>query len=105
MTSATRGRPPVYSGPLIAVSFDGVGAAWCAGRFFGDPTIVMNAEVSAEARETVIVYGAELTAGRDTPTAALAALASWDPGRVYLTTIPDDVWALISEPGCGHTDV
>lgn len=85
------GRPPSRSGPLVAVSIDGKGVAWCDGIFQGDPALVAYAERPAEISQVVRIHDTTLTADPDTPLGALAALAAYSPGRALITEAPDIV--------------
>lgn len=89
------GRPPSRSGPLVAVSIDGKGVAWCDGVFQGDRALVAYAERAAEIRQTVRLHDTVVTADPDTPLGALAALAAYSPGRARITEAPDVVLAVI----------
>lgn len=89
------GRPPSRSGPLVAASIDGKGAAWCDGIFQGDTDLVAYAKRAAEISQEVTLHDRTLTADPHTPLGALAALAAYNPGRARVTEAPDVVLASI----------
>lgn len=83
------------TGPTIAVGVADLRGAWNGGVFAGDPVLVQWARDMADANVTVEVFDTVLTAGDDTPLGALAALASYAPGRTIITQAPDDVLAAL----------
>lgn len=85
------GRKPTKSGPLIAVSVDGRGAAWCDGQFSGDPEVVSMAKIALSTKLPVEVFGQELLAEPDTPVGIAAALFAYSPGRTVIVEAPDEV--------------
>jgi len=96
------GRPPTRSGDLVAVSIDGRGAAWCDGKFYGDPEIVDTAWIAATCGSPVqIGSGAVLNAGSGSALEAIAALVSYNPGRIIVTQAPPSVERQLNQPGRG----
>lgn len=85
------GRKPTKSGPLISVSYDGRGAAWCDGHFRGDKELVEFAKRAASIKMEIPVSGQFILANDETPLGAAAALVALDPGRALLVEAPDDV--------------
>lgn len=85
------GRKPTKSGPLVSVSYDGRGAAWCDGIFRGDSELVEFARRAAFIRMEIPVFGQFILADDETPLGAAAALVGLDPGRTLLVEAPTDV--------------
>lgn len=79
------------TGPVVSISVDGRGAAWCNGIFTGDPEISDMARRAARMRLTYHYKRCRVTADGETPLGALAAMASWNPGRTDVVQAPDDV--------------
>jgi hypothetical protein len=85
-------RPLKYdTGPVVSISVEGRGAAWCNGIFAGDREICDMARRAARMGLTYYFRRCEVTADATTPLGALAAMASWSPGRTEIDQGPDDV--------------
>ena len=89
------GRKPAKSGPLVSVSVDGRGAAWCDGQFSGDPEIIAEARLAISASLEVEVSGQMILAEGDTPTGITAALFAHSPGRTEVVEAPEEVIELL----------
>lgn len=99
--TARRGRPPVNSGPVVAIAFDGVSGAWCDGVFAGDPQVVTSAQLAADLAQEVPVFGTLVIADSTTPSGALAALISYRPGRAFVTEAPAGLLGELAGDRCG----
>lgn len=89
------GRPATRSGPVVAVSIDAKGAAWCDGIFQGDDELVTYARRAANTHMPVRLRIQTLVADDETPEGAFAALAAYQPGRAVLTEGPADLYGLL----------
>jgi hypothetical protein len=85
------GRKPTKSGPLVSISVDGRGAAWCDGQFSGDCEILAFARRAADIGMECHLYGQNIVADNETPLGAAAALMGYSPGRSLLVEAPNDV--------------
>jgi len=99
------GRPPQKSGPIVAVSIDGRGAAWCDGHFSGDSEIVAFAKRAVRYRATTSILGTRIMADDTSATGAYAALASYRPGRTIVAQAPDEVAATLGALSAAHNAV
>lgn len=77
------------NGPLVSVAVADKAGSWMAGRFHGDPELVEQAQLAADAGLEIELFGVVFTADTVTAGGALAALASYSPGRVIVTEAPD----------------
>lgn len=85
-------RPLKYdTGPVVSISIDGRSAAWCNRIFAGDREICDMARKAARVGLTYRFRRCEVTANDSTALGAMAALASWSPGRVVIVQAPDEV--------------
>ncbi|HEX9229323.1 MAG TPA: hypothetical protein VF885_22215 [Arthrobacter sp.] len=85
-------RPPIHTtGPVVAVSANGRGAAWCDGHLSGDEEIIQEARAAASEGRTVVLFGCEIVCGLGTPLGAAGALAAWSPGRTIVSKCPPEV--------------
>lgn len=82
------------TGPTIAVGAGELRAGWNDGLFVGDNELTDWARGMIASRTPVHVF-AQVIECDNTPLGALAALASYAPGRVIVTAAPDDVVAII----------
>ncbi|HLS26763.1 MAG TPA: hypothetical protein VK063_12910 [Beutenbergiaceae bacterium] len=90
----------------ITVDIDGRIASWRAGQFTGDPEVVAAAGFAIEHGQTVAVFDqVPIEARADEPLGALAALSAFNPGRVFVTELPEAVanWltAVFDQDQCG----
>lgn len=85
------GRPLTYDQPLIAVSVNGRGAAWCADQWAGDQEVIDAAKVAIRLRQPVEIGYKRFTASVDSLTGIAAALFAYSPGRTLLVKAPDEV--------------
>lgn len=96
----TPGRSPqgrrYDTGPTVAVAAGEFRCAWNGGVFAGDRPLVEWAQGVADSRVEVEVFGRRVTAGADTPLGAVAAIASWAPGRALVVAAPDEVLEALS---------
>lgn len=80
------------TGPSLSVAVGDCRGGWNGGHFAGDKALKEHAELAASVNAEVVVYGATLTAGNDTPLGAYAALASYSPGRIIAYgDVPDEI--------------
>lgn len=85
-------RPLTHqTGDVIAVSIDGLGIAWCDGIFAGDQELVENAKLNARLSRPIELFRCDLVCDASTPLGALAAMASWNPGRAVLIQSTDEI--------------
>lgn len=91
------------TGPTVALTVKDLRGGWNNGVFAGDDELVEWAREMADAEEPVVVFGMEVIAGHYTPLGALAAMASYWPGRAIVTEAPDNVLDLLArdEPMVG----
>lgn len=89
------------TGPTVAASVGGMAIGWNDGVFSGDPDLVAYATFAADVGRWVDVGGHQVQADSRTPLGALAAMAARRPGRVEITTAPDQVWDVLADaPAC-----
>ena len=84
------------TGPTVAVAVGDLRSAWNGGVFAGDRELADWARQQAEAGGSVQAFGVELPVDNSTPAGALAAMASYDPGRAVVVEAPDEVLALLA---------
>lgn len=89
------GRKPAKSGPLVSVSVDGKGAAWCDGQFSGDQEIIAEARLAISTGLEVEILGQPILAEGDTPTGITAALFAYSPGRTEVVEAPQEVMEVL----------
>ncbi|MPV50122.1 hypothetical protein GCG21_08900 [Pseudactinotalea sp. HY160] len=83
---------------IITVDIDGHVASWDGHDFTGDPELVREARAATIEGRTVDIFGffpVEASAGD--PVQALAALAAWNPGRLFVTQAPAEVASWLDE--------
>ena len=96
------GRPPQISGPILAVSVDGRGAAWCDGIFSGDREIVAFAKRAVRYNATTDLLGTRIMADDTSAVGAYAALASYRPGRTIVAQAPAEVIETLGALSAAH---
>lgn len=79
------------TGPSLGVVVGDHRGGWNNGVFAGDPVLVQWAEEAAACSATVKAFGLDLTADSTTPMGALAAFASYEPGRCVVHEAPEEV--------------
>lgn len=90
-------RPLVYDQPLISVSVDGRGAAWCADQWSGDQDVIDAAKDAIALSMPVPIGDLLFTADGDTPVGVTAALFAYSPGRTLLMRAPEAVLDAVGE--------
>lgn len=86
---ATIGRPLKHAtGPVVSITLDGRGAAWCDGEFSGDPDIVEFARSLALLEVEVPLNNFLVATATDEPVGALAAMLAYSPGRARIVQAP-----------------
>lgn len=89
------------NGPVVAVNVGGSAAAWCDGVFTAARDHLADIELAINRGTVVRVGRRNIISGRDTPVQALAAMSAWSPGRVAISTAPDEVWEVLDADTCG----
>ena len=85
-------RPLTHqTGDVIAVSINGLGIAWCDGIFAGDQELVANAKLNAKLGRPIELFRCDIVCDAITPLGALAAMASWNPGRTVIVQSTDAI--------------
>ena len=79
------------TGPTLTVHVADYTCSWNGGIFAGDPELVNWANTLADTPTTVTAFDTTGTTGRDTPLAALLAIASYWPGRAIITQLPNEL--------------
>ncbi|MGC0252608.1 hypothetical protein [Pseudactinotalea sp. Z1748] len=90
----------------ITVDIDGHLASWRGGEFTGDPGIVAAATEAICQERTIDIFDRfPVLAESGHPVGALAALSTFNPGRVFITELPDGLaqWltAAFGAAACG----
>lgn len=97
------GRPLKHpTGPVVSITLDGRGAAWCDGEFSGDPDIVDFARSLALLEVEVPVHGFAIRTATDEPVGALAALLAYSPGRARVVQAPKDLLDILEPHHPAH---
>lgn len=74
---------------VIGVDIDGLAAWWDGTSFAGNASIVESAQIACLLGRDIQVGFRRIIARDDSPDGALAALASYQPGRTRLDVAPD----------------
>lgn len=85
------------TGPIVSISVDGRGAAWCNRIFTGDKQICAMARKAARMGLTYYFRRCQVMADDSSTLGALAAMASWKPGRTVIVQAPYDVHVHLAE--------
>jgi hypothetical protein len=90
---------PASGGPIVSVSCDGRGIAWCDGVFQGDRALVKSSTQIAMWEWDVKIHPLAplVKAGSETPIGAAAAMLGACGGRGVIVDAPDSVVALFPQ--------
>lgn len=107
MTSSREKHGVRYdTGPTVAATVNGVGAAWNGGVFKAADPDVLTLITDAASNATVVDYnGMDLTCGPDNALAALAAIISVNPGRAVITQAPQSLLDHLAAGGYPHASL